>query len=259
MKLQYSLQARTTWVIGGAGYLCASIVEKLLEQGCHVICADLEDHVDKLADRLGDPDGLIPVTLDAREEIDIHRFAANQAAETGIPDGLVVLTYGASGKQLKELTAEDFDQASQLGITSTFLLARAAGDLMVNAGKGSIVLFSSMYGLVSPDPRIYEPPMQVNPIEYGVGKAGIIQMTRYLAVHWAGSGLRVNCISPGPFPNENVQKQHPGFIDRLAHKVPLGRIGLPEEIAGPVLFLLSDASSYVTGHNLVVDGGWTVY
>ena len=84
-------------------------------------------------------------------------------------------------------------------------------------------------------------------------------MTKYLAVQWAGDGIRCNCISPGPFPNKKVQNDHPDFIDRLSKKVPMGRIGSPQEIAGPVLFLLSDASSFVTGHNLVVDGGWTVW
>jgi len=253
------LKGRNIWVIGGAGYLGFSIVKALLEQGCRVLAADLEDRAQKMAETMDHPRGLFAFNLDVQEEQDIYRFAKERSEESGIPDGIVILTYGASGKQLEELKATDFDQASCLGITATFLLARAAGQLMEKVRKGSIVLFSSMYGLVSPDPRIYEQPMNVNPIEYGVGKAGIIQMTKYLAVYWGGKGVRCNCISPGPFPNESVQKEHPEFIDRLSNKVPLGRIGSPEEIAGPVLFLLSDASSYVTGHNLVVDGGWTIW
>ena len=99
--------------------------------------------------------------------------------------------------------------------------------------------------------------MNKNPIEYGVGKAGIIQMTRYLAVHWGKQNVRCNCISPGPFPNPGVQTSHPEFIERLAGKSPMGRIGQPGEIAGAVQFLLSDAASYITGQNLFVDGGWT--
>lgn len=118
-------------------------------------------------------------------------------------------------------------------------------------------MFSSMYGMVSPNDEVYEAPMNKNPLEYGVGKAGVIQMTKYLAVHWAKQQLRVNCISPGPFPNPAVQQSHPDFIARLARKSPMGRIGIANEIAGPVAFLLSDISSYITGHNLVVDGGWT--
>ena len=130
---------------------------------------------------------------------------------------------------------------------------------MEKKGKGSIVLFSSMYGSVSPDPRIYEQPMNVNPVEYGVGKAGIVQMTRYMAVHWGKKNVRCNCISPGPFPNPVIQEKNPQFIERLANKVPMGRVGRQEEVAGAVTFFLSDASSFITGQNLFIDGGWTIW
>ena len=101
--------------------------------------------------------------------------------------------------------------------------------------------------------------MTKNPIEYGVGKAGIIQMTRYLAVHWGRQNVRCNCILPGPFPNPNVQRDQPAFVDRLAQKTPMGRIGKADEVAAAVAFLLSDASSYITGQQLPVDGGWTIW
>ena len=101
--------------------------------------------------------------------------------------------------------------------------------------------------------------MNKNPVEYGVAKAGLQQMTRYLAVHWGRAGVRCNCISPGPFPPPDVQRDMPQFIERLARKTPLGRIGQAPEMAGAVVFLLSDAASYITGQNLQVDGGWTVW
>ena len=101
--------------------------------------------------------------------------------------------------------------------------------------------------------------MNPNPVEYGVGKAGIQQLTRYLAVHFGKSGVRCNAISPGPFPNPNIQRDQPAFIERLSKKVPLGRVGQSPEIAGAVAFLVSDASTFVTGQNLAVDGGWTVW
>ena len=96
-----------------------------------------------------------------------------------------------------------------------------------------------------------------NPPHYGVAKAGIIQLTRYAAVHLAAQGIRVNSISPGPFPSKEVQK-NTDFIETLSKNVPLGRIGKPEELLGSVIFLLSSASSYITGQNIIVDGGWTV-
>lgn len=121
------------------------------------------------------------------------------------------------------------------------------------------MLFSSMYGIVSPDPRIYHAPMTPNPIDYGASKAALIQLTKYFAVHYGAFGVRFNCIAPGPFPNPDVQKKHPQFIKDLSHKTALGRIGINTEIAGPTIFLLSDGASFVTGHCLVVDGGWTAW
>ena len=126
-------------------------------------------------------------------------------------------------------------------------------------GHGSIVLFSSMYGMVSPDPKVYRAPMKPNPIDYGASKAAIIQLTRYLAVHYGPSGLRFNSLAPGPFPNPAVQTAHPEFVAEIGQKTALGRIGQNAEIVGPTLFLLSDGASFVTGHNLVVDGGWTAW
>jgi NAD(P)-dependent dehydrogenase (short-subunit alcohol dehydrogenase family) len=116
-----------------------------------------------------------------------------------------------------------------------------------------------MYGIVAPDPALYREPMTPNPIEYGVAKAGVIQMARYLSVHWAPRGIRVNAVVPGAFPNEATQEKDPEFIRRLAARAPLGRIGTPREIAGAVVFLASDDASFVTGTTLVVDGGWTAW
>ncbi|MFD1165580.1 SDR family oxidoreductase [Sphingobacterium daejeonense] len=125
--------------------------------------------------------------------------------------------------------------------------------------KGCIVLFSSMYGLESPFEEVYIPNLINNPIEYGVGKAGIIQMTKYFGAHWGKFGVRFNCVSSGPFPNNKVQKEQSDFIEKLNKKCPMGRIGHAIEIAGAELFLLSEASSYVNGHNLIVDCGWTIW
>ena len=136
-------------------------------------------------------------------------------------------------------------------------LGRAAAESMKARGRGSLVFFASMYGVVAPDPRIYREPLKPNPIDYGVGKAGLLQLARYFAVHYGPHGLRCNCVTPGPFPNPGVQERHPDFIAELNRKTALQRVGRNEEIVGPTLFLLSDAASYVTGHSLVVDGGWT--
>jgi NAD(P)-dependent dehydrogenase (short-subunit alcohol dehydrogenase family) len=116
-----------------------------------------------------------------------------------------------------------------------------------------------MYGKLSPDPSIYGPKYNVNPVDYGVAKAGILQMVRYQAVMLGRKGVRVNSIIPGPFPNPAGQGADKEFVDKLSKKVPLGRVGKAKEIAGAVVFLASDASSFITGTEIVIDGGWTIW
>jgi NAD(P)-dependent dehydrogenase (short-subunit alcohol dehydrogenase family) len=217
----------------------------------------LEDRAQSFVNSLDLSNSVTASSEDVRDGERIKRFVAENIKSRGVPHGLVNLTYAATTKKLEEISEKDFDEVNHGGLTSIFLLGREVGGEMAKLKRGSIVLFSSMYGSVSPDPKIYDPPMNKNPIEYGVTKAGIIQMTRYLAVHWGRENVRCNCISPGPFPNPNVQSQNPQFIQRLAQKSPMGRIAHSREIAGAVAFLVSDAASYITGHNLAVDGGWT--
>jgi NAD(P)-dependent dehydrogenase (short-subunit alcohol dehydrogenase family) len=253
-----SLANKDVWVIGGAGYLGQPAVTLLAAAGAKVLCGDLENKATAFVESAGLTASVTPLTIDVRDEQSIRDFVGRQIKERGVPHGLVNLAFSSTAKKMEELTQEEFDHANHGNLTATFLLAREVGTQMAAAGAGSIVLFSSMYGMVSPDPKPYEGTlMNKNPIEYGVGKAGIIQMTRYLAVHWGRQNVRCNCISPGPFPNPNVQKNNPGFVERLAQKSPMGRFGKPEEIAGAIAFLVSDAASYITGQNIAVDGGWT--
>jgi gluconate 5-dehydrogenase len=117
-------------------------------------------------------------------------------------------------------------------------------------------MIGSMYGLVGSYPDAYEGIGAANPVAYQTLKGGILQMTRHLAVYWAPDGVRVNSLSPGPFPAESAS---PEMVERLKGKSPMGRMGRPEELKGAIVFLASDASSYMTGQNLVVDGGWTAW
>lgn len=255
----FQLTGKQIWVFGGAGYLGQSVVKLLSNLGAEVLCIDLEEKSQKFISDAQLTGKVRAASLDIRNCAIAREFVAATIKSSGVPHGSVNLTYASTASRMEELTEKDFDDVNHSGLTATFLLTREIGVEMARLKRGSQVLFSSMYGSVSPDPKIYEAPMQKNPIEYGVTKAGIIQMTRYLAVHWGRENVRCNCVSPGPFPNPTVQSDHLQFVERLAEKVPMGRIGKPEEIAGAVAFLLSDAASYITGQNLFVDGGWTCW
>lgn len=257
MSNEFQLKDKLIWVVGGAGYLGQAVVTFLNSLGARVLCIDMESRAADFVKNAGFSDGITTASFNINDTGFVAQFVKEQVALHGSPHGLVNLAFGSTAKKPEELTDEDFDKVNHAALTATFMLAREVANYMIRNGKGSIVLFSSMYGMVSPNEEVYEAPMSKNPLEYGVGKAGIIQMTKYLAVHWAKQHVRVNCISPGPFPNPGVQKSYPEFIERLAKKSPMGRIGIADEIAGPVAFLLSDVSSYITGHNLVADGGWT--
>jgi gluconate 5-dehydrogenase len=120
----------------------------------------------------------------------------------------------------------------------------------------SIIMLGSMYGLVGSYPDAYKDICAASPVAYHALKGGIIHMTRHLAVYWAKDGVRVNALSPGPFPSPKADAK---LVERLSEKCPLGRMGRPHELKGAVVFLASDASSYMTGQNLVIDGGWTAW
>ncbi len=260
MKPLFDFSGRDIWVIGGAGYLGAEVVKGLVAHGASVLCADLPGRAaERIAQEKLPMEQVRPADIDAADCEALPAWIANEIGKQGAPHGLVIMTFRSFGKKVVDLLPAEFDEASHVGLTATFLLAREVGEVMANEGRGSIVLFSSMYGTVSPDPAIYHEPLAPNPIEYGVGKAGIQQMARYLAIHWGPRNIRVNSISPGPFPSPEMQNNYPDFIQRLETKSPMHRIGRAWEMAGPTLFLLADASSYVTGHNLAVDGGWTAW
>lgn len=127
------------------------------------------------------------------------------------------------------------------------------------ANSSSVVNISSMYAKVAPNPSMYPPEIAINPLLYGAMKAALSQSTRYLSANMASKGIRVNSVSYGPFPNFEVQKKSPEFVAKLASNTHLGRIGMPEESTGVVTFLLSELSSYITGSDISVDGGWTAW
>jgi NAD(P)-dependent dehydrogenase (short-subunit alcohol dehydrogenase family) len=259
MKPWHSLEGKTVWVTGGAGYLGSAITTELDSACAKVVCFDLPGRAEALV-RGQKLTRTVPLSLDMNNAADLPAVIEATVAAHGLPDGVVhLVTASSAGKRLEQLSADEFQRTFDLALTPTFVLCRALAERMKVRGSGSIVLFSSMYGMVAPDPRIYHAPMAPNPIDYGASKAATLQLSRYLAVHYGPHGVRFNCVTPGPFPNPAVQKSHPTFIEDLSKKTALNRIGQNHEIVGPTLFLLTDSASFVTGHSLVVDGGWTIW
>lgn len=257
----FSLNNKNVLVAGGAGYLGTPVCVLLKQLGANVCIADRD--ADALAsavqavDAIDGPGKTIGLHIDMSDETTILDCVERCAADLGELWGLVVATAMGTGKTFDEVTAEEFDKANRINLTADFLISRAAARHMTNGG--SIVLYSSMFGVVAPNPSNYPGDMPSNPIEYGAGKAGINQMARYMAGHFGPRNIRVNSVCPGPFPHQGVQDKHPDFMVNLRADTMLGRIGDRHETAGPVAFLLSDAASYVTGQALNIDGGWTAW
>jgi NAD(P)-dependent dehydrogenase (short-subunit alcohol dehydrogenase family) len=259
----FDLKGKVALVAGGAGYFGTSICRGLASLGAQVAVADVNaEPLERIVGELMEKFPSLRFRgqcFNIAEEASIKQVVHDTLEHFGRLDILINATCHAIGKFVEELSGPEFDTSLHANVTGSFLLAREASQVMTEGG--SMVFFSSMYGHVSPDPRIYYPPKKLNPnpIEYGVSKAGLEQMTRYLAVHWAGRKIRVNAVAPGPFPHGDTEQRWPEFIVKLAAKVPLGRIGKQDEVTGAVIYLASDEASYVTGQVLNVDGGWCIW
>lgn len=258
---RFDLSGKTAWVPGGAGLLGKAVCRALTEHGAHVVIGDIREEAAVAAAEALVQDGFRAEgrALDIGDEQAVVDEVNHIVRAHGRLDTLVNMTYFYTKAQMETMTAAQWEAGMRVSLTGAFVATREAGRVMKAAGGGSIVHFSSMYGMVSPDPRMYPPSQTPNPIDYGVAKAGILQLVKYQGVFLAAHGVRVNAIVPGPFPNPHAQGGDPDFMNLLLAKCPTGRVGRPEEIAGAVVFLCSDAASYVTGTKIVVDGGWTAW
>jgi NAD(P)-dependent dehydrogenase (short-subunit alcohol dehydrogenase family) len=258
----FTLHGRQALITGAAGHLGKSMARALAGAGAHVWLvgrsraplAELQETIVKGGGRA------TLAAVDIREPAEVFSLVRAISDDSGQLDILVNNAHVARSGTLELAHDDDYREAFELAVTSparllqrALPLLRRAADL---AGSASVVNISSMYGMVGPDPRIYNSPSKVNPPYYGAAKAAIIQWTRYAAVELAPSGIRVNSILPGAFPATLGDTE---LVNSLETKVPLGRVGRAEEIATSVLFLASPASSYVTGTMVVVDGGWTAW
>jgi gluconate 5-dehydrogenase len=196
------------------------------------------------------------VALDHMDPAALEASFAEAVSLAGKVDVLVNNGHEAQPADWTTVTAEQFTR-QLANATGYFLLARLVRNHAAERGGGaSVILLGSMYGQVASYPDAYEGVCPSSPVAYHALKGGIIHMTRHLAAYWAADGVRVNCLSPGPFPGE---KAPPAMVERLTTKLPMKRMGRPHELKGAIVFLASDASSFMTGQNLTIDGGWTAW
>ncbi|WP_340598653.1 SDR family NAD(P)-dependent oxidoreductase [Priestia megaterium] len=257
----FSLTGKVVVVTGGAGYLGRAISEAMIEAGARVyIVSSNEDKCKKLASYLskGSTSLCKGMRLDICDSSSIKKCFSQIVEEAGRIDVLINNASFSAPSDIESMAEENWLKGLDGTINGVFRCTKAVLPLMINQNDGVIINISSMYGKVSPDPNIYSGGMPINPANYGAGKGAINQFTKYVACHYGKYGIRVNAISPGPFPNEEVQKNKK-FIEQLKNKNPLGKIGKPEDLKGVVIFLASSASTYVTGENISVDGGWTAW
>jgi len=255
----FDLTGRVALITGGSGYLGQALSRALAEAGALVVIGSREQNrAQSVADALPSPWGVIhrAVALDHLNESSLNEGFDAAVSAAGQVDILINNGQQGHALDLTNVTAEAFNKDLQ-NATGYFLLARRLRDHVVSRSvPGSIVMIGSMYGVVGSYPAAYEGICAASPVQYHTLKGGIVHMTRHLAVYWAKDNVRVNCLSPGPFPSEKAPSQ---MVERLKVKSPAGRMGEPHELKGPLLLLVSDAGSYVTGQNLLVDGGWTAW
>jgi gluconate 5-dehydrogenase len=263
----FSLEGKVILVTGGAGYLGSVMSKALLEFRGTVVVADItEKWPNEILGEDGLTENMSVIKCDLSNTDSVREMFKRTKKICGRIDVLVnCAAYGggSGGGKIADYTIDNMsDDIWERGIDGTlnvtFRCTREVLPYFYENGTGNIINIASMYGIVSPDPGIYGTSGQNNPPMYGSGKAAVLQLTRYCAAHLAKKNIRVNSITPGAFPNPKVN-MNKDFKQKLSAKTMLGRTGRPEELAGALILLASEASSFMTGSNVVVDGGWTAW
>lgn len=236
-------------VTGGNGLIGKTIVAELRSKtSSRVVSIDINEETDLANDF---------IKCDITDPDSVRSTVSLVMKEYGRIDGLVNNAYPRTsdwGARFEDISLESWNKNIEMQLSTCFQLCQLVLPIMKAQKSGSIVNIASIYGVVGNDFTIYENTGgMTSPAAYSAIKGGVINFTRYLASYYGASGVRVNCVSPGGVFNN----QNPEFVKQFEHKVPLKRMAKPEEIAPSIVFLLSDDASYITGHNLIVDGGWT--
>lgn len=255
----FKLDGKVAIVTGGCGWLGHAMVNALTEAGAKVYVAGTS--LEKFHKAYGEETKQDFLPINILETKSIKSVFETVFRKEGRLDILVndAASISCGGKRPEDIDDEMWQSTMEGVAGSVFKCIREVTPYMEKTG-GSIVNIASMYGVVSPNLSMYEDVCApyLNPVAYGAGKAAVVQMTKYFGVYLISKGIRVNSISPGTFPSSKVQ-ENKEFVRRLSEKNPANRIGVPDDIKGTVLYLCSDASRYVIGQNIMVDGGWTIW
>lgn len=264
IKELMDLRGRVALITGGAGHIGGAMAEALAELGAGIAIVDLSKEActrvcDGIASRF-DVDAL-PIIADLSKEDAVRVVPAKIVQEFGRLDILINCAAFVGTSELpgwttpfEKQSADTWRKALDLNLTVPFILTQSCAPFLKKSGHGSVINVASIYGLVGPDMSLYERTKVGNPAAYAASKGGLLQLTRWLATVLAPD-IRVNAITPG-----GVQRGQPAtFRKRYISKTPLKRMAKEEDLKGAAVYLASDLSSYVTGHNLIVDGGWTTW
>jgi NAD(P)-dependent dehydrogenase (short-subunit alcohol dehydrogenase family) len=257
LAAMFRLDNRIAVVTGGGGRIGSGICEALAEAGAMVICANRNiERSEAVVSRVRAAGGKATAfPLDLADDRSINGLRNAVSDRFGPATVLVNNAISNIPGHVERYSREDWEASMNVDATGYFRITQLFLNDMLANGGGSIITIASILGMVSPDPRLYPTGMDWFRPNYFYAKAGVVGFTRFLAAAYAERNIRVNCISPGGIEMDPPRKGAEGFIDRT----PMKRLGTPDDLKGAVVFLASDASSFVTGHNLVVDGGYTVW
>lgn len=271
IRNRFDVSGRVYIITGAAGLLGSNYTQTLSMAGAHVVATDVQAAaVQTLAQEVsaGTRTKVLGLECDVSSADSVAAMVAEVLETYGRIDGLVNNAAvnpkfdpehaHEHSNSFEDFSLADWQQSLDVNVTGMFLCAQAVSKAMLQAGRGVIINVSSTYGLMGPDQRLYQregEPQQFKPVTYTVSKAAAVGLTRYLAAYFAEQNIRVNTLTPGGvFAGHDDE-----FVRRYSAKTILGRMAQKEEMSSALLFLLSDASSYMTGANLVVDGGWTAW
>jgi NAD(P)-dependent dehydrogenase (short-subunit alcohol dehydrogenase family) len=246
----FSLKGKTAVVAGGVGLIGKQVSIGLVKSGAKVYVADIDENAKQIENTKF-------VKLDITKVDSIKTCIKTIIEKENKIDIWVNCSYPRTedwSDKFEDIKPESLEKNISMHLNGYILCCQQIAEQMKNQNNGSIINFSSIYGITGPDFSIYDSKSTM-PAAYSAIKGGINTFTKYLATYYAKDGIRVNAVAPG-----GIFDNHPeDFVKRYSKKTPMGRMGKPEEIAGAVIFLASDAASYITGHVLVVDGGWTAW